>query len=383
MTEHDCDAHGGMFEVPGDRLRELNQQIATLQAELRAAQERAETAERERDYYKQSRDSWWHVTGGYRQRAEAAEALAAQQAATIARLVPLMNEFIALRDEPTGSEFDAMADYVVRLDDLTERIRAAIATDPPAPLVSDAPDTRDAVIARLQRTVSDLEDALKAVNAHAPKANHETINGIVVNALARSKRVTAPPTPDAERVLRCTCAWAGGYDSLCPYHGDGATDAAADVVHLPSDAERDADFEMQSQIQDAWEDALETQGIQAETAEPVKAWIQAPHCSSHGFVESGHRCNAFDDMPWDRQPKEIDVYLTRPPENGGFTSATDAAGEGDRTPCSSNVNGVSCDLPLRHTGPHEHSYYQESRTVEHWYSPSSDGTPGRTEQPKP
>ena len=382
MTEHDCDAHGGMFEVPGDRLRELNQQIATLQAELRAAQERAETAERERDYYKQSRDSWWHVTGGYRQRAEAAEALAAQQAATIARLVPLMNEFIALRDEPTGSEFDAMADYVVRLDDLTERIRAAIATDPPVPLVSeavnttdatgriigetycrcpgclglsrgchccigsqplalpddigevhqplvsDAPDTRDAVIARLQRTVSDLEDALKAVNAHAPKANHETINGIVVNALARSKRVTAPPTPDAERVLRCTCAWAGGYDSLCPYHGDGATDAAADVVHLPSDAERDADFEMQSQIQDAWEDALETQGIQAETAEPVKAWIQAPHCSSHGFVESGHRCNAFDDMPWDRQPKEIDVYLTRPPENGGFTSATDAAGDG-------------------------------------------------------
>ena len=328
MTEHDCDAHGGMFEVPGDRLRELNQQIATLQAELRAAQERAETAERERDYYKQSRDSWWHVTGGYRQRAEAAEALAAQQAATIARLVPLMNEFIALRDEPTGSEFDAMADYVVRLDDLTERIRAAIATDPPVPLVSEAPDTRDAVIARLQRTVSDLEDALKAVNAHAPKANHETINGIVVNALARSKRVTAPPTPDAERVLRCTCAWAGGYDSLCPYHGDGATDAAADVVHLPSDAERDADFEMQSQIQDAWEDALETQGIQAETAEPVKAWIQAPHCSSHGFVESGHRCNAFDDMPWDRQPKEIDVYLTRPPENGGFTSATDAAGDG-------------------------------------------------------
>ncbi len=48
MTEHNCDEHGGMFEVPGSVLREQSERIAALTADLEQA--RAFRDECERQY---------------------------------------------------------------------------------------------------------------------------------------------------------------------------------------------------------------------------------------------------------------------------------------------------------------------------------------------
>ena len=253
------------FDDDNDEVAELIERFeselrATLQADLRAAREDNTNLVNE-------------VLGWIEK-----ETAAQERAATIARIGEQLQRFGAhkygcnfMRSTFGGGVQPACdCGFTAAVD--------AIANDLPAPLVSEAPD----------QTVDRLVDVERAMHAAGAPDTRDAVIARLKFALRRITQV------------------------------QGADDAGGSTWQAAQIA--------QAALRDT--PAPSTPDAERAAAEPVKAWIQAPHCSSHGFVESGHRCNAFDDMPWDRQPKEIDVYLTRPPENGGFTSATDAAGDG-------------------------------------------------------
>ena len=239
-------------ERDADHLR--NSLLVLANATIVKWKERAETAERERDDARASDETnqqrWMRLD----RHLKTAEAQSAQQAATIARMRELLrvtytDEWIdkaLAADPPAPPVSDGLEHAIARIpgeppirwetskdgwhkqDTMPEtprceqcgvEVRAILcedcsewslrqqANDPP---VSDAPDTREP--------------------CYWPNCERGAGTGKCPPNPDCESSDAAPPTPDAERVLRCTCAWAGGYDSLCPYHGDCATDAAGEDI---------------------------------------------------------------------------------------------------------------------------------------------------------
>ena len=149
VTCHSCGHEIDLDDAANELVAEYVEHSAHVEAELRAAQERAETAERERDENREHAERWMRQSHHFMDlgnqhlmQAETAEATVAQQAATIARLA----EKIKRLQGELSHDQHCQADEISELDvdhcntcltladfGITE---ADLAADPPAALVS-------------------------------------------------------------------------------------------------------------------------------------------------------------------------------------------------------------------------------------------------------